>query len=44
LIALPVRGSICWLRIKHCNGHWQGAGLQLFSIVNQEIDQWRAAP
>jgi hypothetical protein len=25
-------------------GHWHFALLQLFLIVNQEIDQWRAAP
>jgi hypothetical protein len=25
-------------------GHWHRAVLQLFLIVNQEIDQWRAAP
>jgi hypothetical protein len=25
-------------------GHWHLAVLQLFLIVNQEIDQWRAAP
>jgi hypothetical protein len=25
-------------------GHWHSTVLQLFLIVNQEIDQWRAAP
>jgi hypothetical protein len=25
-------------------GHWHSAVLQLFLVVNQEIDQWRAAP
>jgi hypothetical protein len=25
-------------------GHWHSAVLQLFLLVNQEIDQWRAAP
>jgi hypothetical protein len=38
------RPSTLRKRSNSAIGHWHRALLQLFLIVNQEIDQWRAAP